>query len=301
MAIVWVLIASVLFGTTGVTQALALPDADPVQVGALRIATGGVLLGLFALPGSIRRRSRPSARTTRLGLVALVGALGAVGYQPAFFIGVRENGVAIGTLLALGSAPVFTGVIGWIALGQRPDRRWLICTALAVVGIGVLSGVLDGGAVAPEPLGVLMSLLAGCTYAVYTLAVKTLLSSGLRPLEAIGAVFGVAGLVGAAELAATGPGFVASVPLPATLWLGGATIAAAYLLFARGLERLPAPTVATITLAEPVVAAVLGVLVLRETFTLATLIGIALLVLALALLAGRRGRPGGPVTTPVAG
>ena len=48
------------------------------------------------------------------------------------------------------------------------------------------------------------------------------------------------------------------------LWLGAVPTALAYILFASGLRHLPANEVATLTLAEPVTAALLGAVVLGE-------------------------------------
>lgn len=295
MPLLLVLLASVLFGTTGTTRALGLPAAEPLTVGALRLVVGGLLLGALALVVERRRvhvpLRQPSGR--RAALLVVAGAAGVVAYQPAFFSGVEVNGVAVGTLVALGSAPVFTGLCSWALLRRRPAARWTACTAIAVAGIVLLSGVVDGGAAGSISVaGCAASLAAGASYAVYTLAVKGLLDLGWTTIRAVGAVFGAAGVASLVELLALGGSPVTDArSLVAVLWLGGMTIAVAYVLFARGLERLPAATVSTITLAEPVVAAALGVIVLHEHLTATAISGGALLLLALVLLTlPRRGR-----------
>lgn len=300
MPVVWVLLASVLFGTTGTARQLGLPDADPLTVGALRLVVGGLLLGLVAAPRILRLRGRPSSR---VALLLVVGAAGVVAYQPAFFAGVGANGVPVGTLVALGSAPVFTGLLAWLLQRRRPSGRWFACTGIAVVGVVLLSGLLDGPAAAVSIGGLLASLGAGLAYAVYTLAVKGLLDRGWDTAASVGAVFGLAGVVSVIELPLLGGFPSGPAAPPAVAWLGVMTVTAAYLLFAKGLQRLPASTVATITLAEPVTAAVLGVLLLGATMSPQALVGAALLVVALALLgvpARRRGRaavPVGPAAT----
>jgi DME family drug/metabolite transporter len=286
--VLWVLLASALFGTTGTAQALGLPASDPLATGALRLAIGGLLLGVGALAVRRRRQPRTGARTPptpRALLLVAAGAAGVVAYQPTFFTGVRANGVAVGTLVALGSAPIFTGLAGWALSRRRPDARWFGCTLLAVAGVALLSGLPDGGAARPLGAGgLLASLVAGASYAAYTLAVKGLLDRGWTTVAAVGSVFGIAGVVGAAELAATGARPSSAPEWLAAAWLGLMTITAAYLLFTRGLERLPAATVSTLTLAEPVVAAVLGVLLLGERMTATGLLGGVLLLVALGLL-----------------
>ena len=75
--------------------------------------------------------------------------------------------------------------------------------------------------------------------------------------------------------------------LALALYLGLVPTALAYLCFARGLARLPVATVTTLTLAEPVVAASLGVALLSEQLGPTGLAGAALVLGGLALLALR--------------
>jgi DME family drug/metabolite transporter len=67
--------------------------------------------------------------------------------------------------------------------------------------------------------------------------------------------------------------------------------AVAYILFARGLERIGASETATLTLAEPVTAALLGVVVLGERPGAAAAAGAALVLAGLGLLALRPAAP----------
>jgi DME family drug/metabolite transporter len=77
-----------------------------------------------------------------------------------------------------------------------------------------------------------------------------------------------------------------------TAYLGLVTTALAYLLYGRGLRTVPAPVAVTLGLAEPVVAALLGVVVLGERLTSAALAGLLLVGLAIVILtAGRRADP----------
>lgn len=66
-------------------------------------------------------------------------------------------------------------------------------------------------------------------------------------------------------------------------WLGLVTTAAAYLLFARGLQHLPAATVGTPSLAEPLTAATLSLLVLGERPAPGAALGAATLLAGLFL------------------
>lgn len=227
----------------------------------------------------------------------VVGALGVAAYQPLFFAGTAANGVSVGTVTALGSAPLLTGVLGWLLTGVRPGRRWLVATAVGVAGLVLLTGAGTGSDV--DPLGVAASVGAGASYAVYTLATKRLLDAGWTPGAAVGAVFGGAAVLGLPVLLAGETAWLGDArSLLAVLWLGGVTTALAYVLFSRGLRDLPAATVATLTLAEPLTATVLGLAVLHERLTAVDAAALLLIAAGLVVLASA-GRRRAPLAEPV--
>ena len=290
MARLQVLLAALCFGTTGTAQALGPDGIDPAAVGAARIACGGALLVLFAL--LVRRGSGDGRGPSPRGPV-LAGAVGVAAYQASFFAAVSDTGVAVGTIVALGSAPAITGALEWLLHGRRPPGRWTAATALACGGV-VLLALAGGSAAGISPLGVGLAVIAGGSYATYTLASKRLLEDGHAPEGVMAALFGL-GAVALAPLLFlldTGP-LTSAEGLALVLFLGVVPTAVAYVLFARGLRGLQASEAATITLLEPVTAAALGVFVLGERVTGAGLLGAALVLSALVLLAARppRRRP----------
>lgn len=249
-------------------------------------------------------------------MLLVVGALGVVAYQPLFFLGTSLNGVAVGTVVALGSAPVITGVLDGAIRRQFPGARWLVATAIAMVGVTLISGILmpgsaDAGAgsvaasgatqtvgaasvsaSAISLAGLAASVGAGASYAVYTLASKALLERGWTATGTMGSVFGLAALLSIPLLLATDTAWLFTGPgLAMALWLGVITTTVAYLLFGWGLAHLPASTVSTLTLTEPLTATLLGTLVLGETLTAMAAAGLAVLALGLVVLAAPRRRP----------
>ncbi|AWB96291.1 EamA family transporter [Agromyces badenianii] len=307
-----VLLAAVCFGTTGTAQALG-PEASAASVGAARILIGGGALGLVALILHFAGRRHgaagtPAAPAPGVGtrhplpawLLVAIGAAGVLAYQPAFFAGTAANGVAVGTVVALGSAPVITGALDWAIRRRYPGHRWAIATAIATVGVGILAAATgggEGGSVGSEPLGLAASLGAGASYAVYTLAAKALLDRGWSSSSSMGALFGTAALFSIPVFAATDASWLATGPgLAMALWLGLVTTTVAYLLFGYGLGGLAPATVSTLTLAEPLTAAILGVALLGEALTPGALLGLLVLAAGIVVLASsggsRRGRRG---------
>jgi len=285
-----VLLAALCFGTTGTAQALGPDGIDPAAVGAARIAIGGAVLVLVAIAARRRAVAAPPRRRWALGPV-LAGAAGVAAYQAAFFGAVADTGVAVGTIVALGSAPALTGALEWALRGTRPSSRWAAATIFATAGVALLA-LAGGGGAGISPAGVLLAVVAGGAYATYTLSAKRLLDDGHDPESVMAAAFGLGAVPLLPVLAMSGAGWLATGGgLALAVFLGIVPTAIAYVLFARGLRGLAASETATLTLAEPVTAAVLGVGVLGEQVTGAGALGAALVLGGLVLLAVRAQRP----------
>jgi DME family drug/metabolite transporter len=267
--------AAVLFGTTGTSRALLVPDAPGPGVAAMRLLVGSLGLVAFVL---WRGRGHDLLRLWRRPVVWIMGAAVA-GYQAFFFIGTSRAGVAVAALIALGSAPFLSGILGWLLKEGAPGWLWALSTAIAVFGLGLLvSGSLATG----DVLGMLSALAAGTCYAVFTVLGVRLSREGFPGGDVLAASFSIGAVVLIPALASTwwlsAPGVVE------VLWLGLATTTVAYLLFGMGLSVLQPGHIATLTLLEPAVATILGVLVLGEPIDGRGWLGCLLVILALALL-----------------
>jgi DME family drug/metabolite transporter len=101
---------------------------------------------------------------------------GAVAVYPlAFYSSMRLAGVAVGTVVSIGSAPAAAAVIERIADHQPLSRRWALGTAAGVCGVLTLTlahpgetGTPASAAPTQPVLGIALGLLAGLTYAIYS-------------------------------------------------------------------------------------------------------------------------------------
>jgi DME family drug/metabolite transporter len=271
-----VLLASLCFGTTGTAQALGPAGLSPAGVGAARILVGGGLLVLVALISDGLRGlpRRP----------LILAALAVATYQLAFFAAVADTGVAVGTIVALGSAPALAGALEWVLERRAPSRAWAAATALACAGVALLA--LAGADAAISLPGIALALVAGASYAGYTYAAKQMLGAGHTPETVMAGAFGLGAVALLPVLFITGADWLAtSDGLLLAVFLGVVPTAVAYLLFARGLKRLSAAETATLTLAEPLTATLLGVIVLSEALNAPAAVGAALILGGLLVLA----------------
>ena len=283
-----VLLAAVCFGTTGTAQAIG-PAASPVAVGAARIVFGGALLVAVARLVDVRM---PRAGGSVAGIAVAVAV-----YQLSFFAAVDLTGVAVGTVVAIGTGPAVAGALGRVVNGEPLTGRWALATVCAAAGVVLLAG--DGGGTV-DPAGIALAVTAGAGYAMCTVLSKRVISAGAAPEGVMAAGFGGAALLLVPVLAIAGPGFLASAGgLGLALYLGAIPTALAYVLFSRGLRSLSSGETATLVLAEPLTAAALGIIALGEQASAtagagAALVLVGLVILAAPLRARRR------VTEPVA-
>ncbi|MEJ5945618.1 EamA family transporter [Pseudokineococcus basanitobsidens] len=292
-----VLAAAALWGTTGTAQALG-GAGDPVVVAAARLVVGSTALALVVVvtggTGALVRCLRPPSLAW-----TLTAAVATAIFQAAFFSAVATTGVTTGTVVALGTAPVATGLCAAAFFSEPLTRRWAGATVLAVTGCTVLVGAAGPGASTVEPAGVVLAVVAGTCYGLYTTAAKALLEQGVPVVAAVTTTLGLGAVTLAPVLVLRAGELAGARPLLMVAWLGLATTAAAYLLFAYGLRRLPAATVGTLSLAEPLTAATLGLVVLGERPGPWAVAGGLCLLLGLVLVALRPHRTGaGVVATP---
>ncbi|MFF0895996.1 DMT family transporter [Streptomyces sp. NPDC003278] len=283
-----VLAASVLWGTTG-TAATFAPEAGPLAIGAVAMGIGGLLQALAAARPTLR--SVPLLRARR-GTV-LLGAVSVAVYPLAFYSSMRLAGVAVGTVVSIGTAPLASAVIERVADRRRLTRRWTLVALLGLLGTASLcvaetSHASDGAghrSAAGMLLGIGLGLVAAATYALYSWAAHRLITRGTPPRAAMGAVFGLGGLLLVPVLLATGAPLVHSWTGAAVgLYMALVPMFTGYALFGWGLAHVPASAATTLSLLEPAVAAVLAVLVVGERLPALGWTGIAFVILCLAVL-----------------
>ena len=151
-----VLFASIVWGTTG-TAATFAPDVGSAAIGSAAMGLGGLLQALRA-GGSIARSLRLLMRYRAL---LLLGGASVAVYPLAFYGSMRLAGVAIGTVVTIGSAPLFSALIE-LAFDRTPlTRRWMAGALVGVAGIALLASAkgMPGGPVGGE--GVVAGILCG--------------------------------------------------------------------------------------------------------------------------------------------
>jgi DME family drug/metabolite transporter len=284
-------VAAVLFKSSGlgpVTVSFWRFVGGLVLLAALRPFLGGPFLGGPFLGGPWRAGFRR---------VLLTGAGFAV-YQTAYYAAIPYAGLAVATVVTLGTGPVLIAVGSWLFLRERLGLVGALLIVLSLVGLVLL--VRPSGA-SVSVLGVGLSLLSAAGYAAVTLLSRASRSSD-DPLDAALGGFAVGAVL--VLPVALSEGLLPTMGhWPETVgmlaFLAVFPTALAYVAFFTGLRGVTATTASMVALVEPVAAAALGVAILHEHLTLLAYAGGVLLLLAVATLTlFEARRAAGPGETP---
>jgi probable blue pigment (indigoidine) exporter len=273
-------VTPVIWGSTYLTTTQLLPPGRPVFDAAVR----ALPVGLVVVAAT--RRLPHGAWWWK---AAVLGGLNiGVFFALLFATAYRLPGGVAATFGAL--QPLAVAMLGWGLLGERPTR-WRIGWGLA--GVLGVSLVVVRGAVALDGIGVLTGV--GAALAMAAGMVLTKRWGRPVPLLAFTGWQLTAGGLLLVPVALLVEGAPPAVDLPAVagfLWLAGAGTLLAYLLWFRGVERLPVVAVSFLGLLAPLVATVLGWLVLDQSLTATQLAGFVLAFAA--VLAGQTARTARP-------
>lgn len=275
--VLYTLLGAICFGTTGTIQAFAPEECQPIAVGTMRLIVGGLVMLLW-----VRLRSGFTHRVPWPKKATFTAAAGIVIFQILFFQSLVRTGVAVGTVIAIGFGPMAGGIIEYLLRGTVPSRSWYTATALAVCGLILLS--IDDTAIV-DMTGILMALGAGAGYALYAANSQTILADR-SPQEMVAVLFIFGGIAMSPILFLYDISWMLSVRgFISIVLIGVIGTAMAYSLFATGLATLPLSSGLTLGLAEPLVATLLGILLLGEPCSIQTAAGICTIFSGMIVIA----------------
>jgi len=284
-----IIIASFLWGTTG-TAASFTPNVSPLATGAFAMGVGGLLLVLSAF----RELVTDSARLLGSYKLLLVGGLSVAIYPLAFYTSMRLSGVAIGTVLSIASAPFFTVMLECLISKKSVSKRWLLSFAVGVIGIVMLAmGKVNNTGydtqLLSHYLGMLLGLVAGLTYALYSWAAKCMIDVGINSKSAMSSMFALAAFLLLPSLLFTGDNlFISTGNSLVVIYMAIVPMFFGYVLFGYGLNYVEASQATLITLLEPAVATIMAVLIVGERFSAIGWLGIGLIMVCLLLQISNR-------------
>lgn len=297
VGIAFVSVAAVLWGTTGTAQSLGAGGLSPFWVGAAQLAVSSLFLGALLAVSHWRLRGRAGQgvapvqpllpNPVHLGLRPawfVLASMGIGGYSIFFYEGVTLTGVAVGTAVAIGSGPIWAGLMQALVLRAPLSALWWAGTLVSVAG-GAAMVMARGGATLSWS-GLALCLLAGLSYAGYALINKRLVTH-MSPRVVNFYVFtGAACMAVPIALVQSGLPQWSLAAVLVVVYLGVVVSGLAHMLFSIGLRSISGPTGVTLSLIEPVAAFVLAVWVVGERQPLQSWLGLLAVLAGLMLVIG---------------
>jgi probable blue pigment (indigoidine) exporter len=259
------------FGSTYALTTLALPPGRPLFTAALRALPAGILLLLA---------TREIPRGHWWGRLALLGALNIGAVFALVFVAAYRMPGGVAAVIS-GVQPLIVALLAVGILGEKMRPAAIFAAVAGVAGVALL---VVRSAVQLDPLGIAAAAGATVCGAVGIILVR--LWGRPMPMLSFVAwqlVFGGSILAVLAAIFEGAPPALTGVHIAAFVYLGLCSTLLAYYLWFRGVEHLGPTPVSLLSLINPLTAAVLGAVLLGETYTVAQGIGAALIVGALVV------------------
>jgi drug/metabolite transporter (DMT)-like permease len=280
---IYVALAAVAWSTAGVLQRQVSVDAS-TQVFGRAVFAGAALLAYVAVVD----RGRVVQAFRSIGLAGVAVALCVATASASFIAALNHTSVAR-LLFILAVAPVLAALLARVTLGERITRRTVVAMALALAGVTVMLGAPGEGSLAGDGLAFLVAL----SFALMIVITRWRRDVSMAPATCLSQA-----IVVVAFLPLASPGEIGGDDAVWLAALGIGQIGLGFALLTVGARLLPAAQVGLITLLEVVLGPVWVWLALDERPTTLTLVGGAIVIVAIVIQT-RGAPPAEPADEPV--
>ena len=292
------LVLYLVWGSTYLGIAIAVETMPPFLMAAVRFFAAGVILLTWSVAREGRAFIPPTQREWRdsaiVGGLLIGGGMGMVAYGEQTI----PSGIAA---LVIAMMPLWVAILGRVFLGERLPRLAVFGIVLGFAGIAILVGPSAlGGAGALDPVGLVAVMISPIAWSSGSLFASHRAVLPRRPLVATGVQMVLGGLLLAVMGALTGEfarldiGAISRESVIALLYLLVMGSLVAFTVYGWLMRIAPLPLISTYAYVNPVVAVLLGALVLGETIDARTVVAGTVIVLAVAVIVTARGRMPAP-------
>ncbi len=282
IAPLYVLAAGTLWGMMGIfVRHFQAQGLGSLEIGTLRVITGLLITGLYLF---LQHRELLKIRFRDLWCFLGTGAGSLFLMNLTYFSAMQHTSLAVAGVL-LYTAPIFVMLLSAALFREKITLKKLLALALAFCGCVLVSGIGTDARV--STVGLLFGLGAGISYALYSIFGRYAIRRGYGSWTITFYTF-----LFCAVLSCLLCDWQTVLPVTAQpselCWiaaLGLVTAFAPYILYSLGLEAMENSRASILASIEPVVAAVISVVVFHEALSLSAALGIALVLTAILILA----------------
>jgi DME family drug/metabolite transporter len=242
----------------------------------------------------VRSGESPFVQIRRIGFPSVIAGLSLVAAYSGGIYSIQNTSVA-NAMLLFATAPFMAAVLGWIILGERVRVATWVAIAVAIGGIAIMVADKSGSVVLKGSLAALGSAFG---FAVFTVALRWGRTGEMLPSVFLSGLFAAVITFGICQF--SGLSVMLSLQDSAiSMGMGVFQVGAGLILYTLGSRSLPAAELALLSLAEVLLGPLWVWLFLGETASFNTLIGGAVLLVAIAgnAASGKRRKPP-PITSP---
>jgi len=278
LSVIYVLVAGIMWGLIGLfVRGLDDYSFESMEIVFIRALSGTLLMGLFLL---FYNKKLFRIKLKDIWCFGGTGIISLTFFNLCYFKTISMTSLAVAAIL-LYTAPSMVMLLSFFIFKEKMTRRKVISVVLAFLGCVLVTGVLSSESTI-TPVGILLGLGSGLGYALYSIFARFALDKGYHSftvtfytllMSAIGTVvfFKPMRVV---DITKERPGFILFL-----LLFGLISTVLPYIFYTLGLTGMEAGNASVIASIEPVTAALLGIVVFKETMTVQSVCG-ALIVLA---------------------
>ena len=202
----------------------------------------------------------------------------------AYMKAVNLTSLGVAAVL-LYTAPTFVMLFSILLFGEQMTKTKGIVLLMTFTGCILVTGILEGGA-AFTWQGIIIGLAAGVGYALYSIFGTYAIRGGYGSLTISFYTFLLATIVISflVEPAAVVSQITEMGQWPLAISFALLTTVVPYLAYTKGLSGLPASKASVTATIEPVVAAVLGIVVFHESVSMLKITGIVLVLSSVVVM-----------------
>ncbi|MBQ8732556.1 MAG: EamA family transporter [Oscillospiraceae bacterium] len=281
-AILYIILAGILWGTSGVfVHYLAPYGFTPLQMTSVRALVSFFCILLYAF-----FRERTAFRIKPLHLLLFAGIGASLYFTSAFhYLSMQMTSVSTSIML-LYAAPIYVMVYSVLFLKEKLTLLKTVSVGCMLVGCCLVAGVIGG--LKFDPLGMLLGVLGGVSYAIYNILTKIAMQKKITPITTT--LYGFL-FMSAISLFALEPAKLLShacaapaETFPLLLGLGICTFVIPYFLYTLAMRDLSAGTASALSVMEPMSATLFSVILLGESLDLFSVIGMLLILGSICMI-----------------
>lgn len=273
--------AGILWGVISLfIRPLSAAGFDPMQIAAIRMITATVLfLGVIV----IRSPEKLRVQVRDLWMFVGTGVVSVTMFNFCYFYTIVHSEASVAVVL-LYTSPVFILLLSALLFHERITRRKVFALLLTFAGCVCVAGLTGG--VRLSAVVFLTGIGSGLFYGLYTIFGRYALAKyDAVTVTAYSFLFALAGTLPFGKLPALARTICAEPRLVLLcVGIGLCSTVLPYFLYTWGLERMESGKAAILVAVEPLVGAVVGMLVFHESRNAVKLVGIALILTAIVLL-----------------